>query len=632
MNILGLDWETYYDDDYTLKKLSTTAYIRDPRFGVHGVAYRWDHDKKSSWIGRDSIEKFFAGIDWKRTALLAHHAHFDGLILTHHFKRIPAYYYDTLSMGRAIYGLEVGGSLNKLAQHLDLGSKVEGYLTDVKGEKQPSKSAIQKLAAGAKRDCDLMWKIFRELLEYFPEEELDLINYTVRCFTEPVLQVDKEKALRAHKKVVAARKKLLKKVAGEGRFTEDMYRELARKLRSRTQFPAMLEELDVEPPRKISPSWLKKPIEEREESKKYTYAFAANDLQFLALKEHPDERVRDLVEAKLLCSSSIHETRPLRMIDHADPALTIYLNYWGARTTGRWSGGDKMNPQNLGRDGELREAIKPPKGHRFVVGDSTAIEAVMNAWFAGQWDLLEQFADKELKKRGEDPYTLFASDVFGRRITKKDSMERFVGKVGILGLGYQMAAPKLRFTFETGSLGPVLVLDESRYKQIVDLYRHKMTAIVQQWWTMQDMLKKMMHRNCYEPYRDCVEFSHERLWLPNEMALHYPNLRYKTNADEDGNPKQDMVYKENTKIYGGKLTENLIQAVSRVVIGQQYLRLADKYRMVLLAHDEIVLVVPNRSVNKAKRALLDTLSTPPQWCKDAPLNGEVGVFDTYVKM
>lgn len=626
--ILGLDWETYYDNDYTLKKLTTTAYIRDPRFLVHGASVRWNGDRRARWLLRDELRDYLRAIDWKSTALLAHHAHFDGLILTHHYGLKPAYYYDTLSMGRALFGLETGAGLSNLAGYLGLGSKVEGYLNDVKGEREPSAAALKKLGAGAVRDNDLMWAIFRKLLPEFPEDELDLIHYTVKCFTDPVLLVDKARAHKLHEKVVRQRRALLKRVAGAPRFTQQMYDELLTKLRSRTQFPEMLREAGVEPPMKVSPTWIKASVEEKETKQKYTYAFAANDLQFLALKEHPDERVRDLVEAKLMCSSSIHETRPLRMIEHADPALTIYLNYWGAKTTGRWSGGDKMNPQNLGRDGELRGAILPPKGHKFVVGDSRAIEAVLNGWSAGQLDLLDQFADKSLKKRGEDPYTIMASDVFNRKITKRDSKERFVGKVCILGLGYQMGAPKLQFTFETGMLGPVLKLDQAMYARIVEIYRRKMKYIVQQWYTFDDYLESMMTRTFYTRYRNYVNFFYEGLELPNEMNLKYPNLRFKEN--ERG--FNDKIYKDNVKIYGGKLTENVIQAISRVVVGQQYLRIADMYRMVLLAHDEIVLVVPDKKVKQAKHDLLETLRIPPDWCKDAPLDGEVGVFDRYTKM
>jgi DNA polymerase len=630
--ILGLDWETYYDDEYTLKKLTTTAYIRDDRFQIHGAALRWNHEKKSTWFPWEQLAPYLKTIDWEDTALLAHHAHFDGLILTHHAKVIPAYYYDTLSMARALYSSETRARLDDVARYLGIGTKVAGYLDDVKGQREPTKTALRKLAAGARRDCDLMWQIFRIMIDYLPEEELDLIHYTVKCFTEPVLRVNTEKAMRAHRRVIRERRAMLKRVAKAKRFTQEMYEQLSTQLRSRKQFPEMLRELGVEPPLKISKAWLDKPVEEREEDKKYTYALAANDLAFTALKEHPNRDVRELVEAKLMVNSSIHETRPLRMIEHSDPALTIYLNYWGAKTTGRWSGGDKMNPQNLGRDGELRNAIEPPPGHVFVVGDSSAIEAVLNAWFAGQWDLLEQFSDPVLRKHGEDPYTIMASDIYGRKITKKDKTERFVGKVTILGCGYQMGAPKLQFTFETGMLGPVLVLDQPMYKRIIDVYRYKMHAIQDQWWTFNTFLKKMMHEEFQEPYRDCLTFAHESVQLPNEMWLRYPNLRYATTHDEHNVAKENITYRDKTKIYGGKLVENIIQATARVVVGQQYLRIADMYRMVLLAHDEIVLVVPKRKAKKAADDLLQTLKEPPWWCKDAPLNGEVGVFNTYVKM
>ena len=637
--------------------MTTTAYVRDARFQPYGASVRWNKDKKSRWIEWAKLEPYLKSLDWKNTALLAHHGHFDGLVLTHHVKVKPAYYYDTLSMGRALYHMDSRAGLDALARHLGVGQKLDDYL--LKGVRNPTKAELKKVGAGAIRDNDLMWAMFRIMLEEFPEEELDLIHYTVKCYTEPVLQVDKVKALKLHEAVVRKRKKLLKTVwastikdpiysdaakmgeypikssiaaARRNRFTEEDYQVLKKELGSRTVFPEMLRSLGVEPPLKISPTWIKKPKEERDDAKKYTYAFAANDLSFLALKEHPNQEVRQLVEAKLLCSSSIHETRPLRMIEHADPALTIYLNYWGAKTTGRWSGGDKMNPQNLGRDGELRGAVLAPKGHKLVVGDSAAIEAVMNGWFAGQWDLLDQFRDKELKKRGEDPYTIMASSIFGRKVTKKQPKDRFVGKVTVLGAQYQMGAPKFQYTCETGALGPPIVLPQEMYKRIIDTYRSKMTAIVAQWWRLNDTLPKMMRAGFTEKYRDCVMFLHEAVELPSEMWLQYPHLRYKMMEDEHGNTKNDVVYRDHTRIYGGKLTENVIQAVSRVVIGQQFLRIADQYRMVLLAHDEIVLCVPDRKVRQAKHDLMETLCLPPDWCKDAPLGGEVGVFDKYTKM
>jgi DNA polymerase len=645
-NIICLDWETYYDKkDYTLKKLSTTAYVRDPRFLIHGAAVRWNNEKKSRWMLRDKLIPYLKKIDWKNTALLAHHTHFDGLILTHHLKCTPAYYYDTLSMGRALFGMETGAGLGKLAQFLGIGAKHATYLDEVEGVREPTKQALKILGDGAIDDCDLCWALFRKMLPHYPSDELDLIHYTVKCYTEPVIQVDRDRAMRAHRRVVRHRKALVRRVWARSlserkmwdrkrppRFTQKMYDELSTKFRSRPQFTSMLEGLGINPPLKISSSWMKKPKEERDPAKKYTYAYAANDLAFLALREHPDEAVRDLVAAKLVCSSSLHETRPLRMIEHATPALTIYLNYWGARTTGRWSGGDKMNPQNLGRDGELRGAMLAPKGHSFVVGDSASIEPVMNGWLAQDWELMEQFSDPELRKRGEDPYTLFATSVYGRTITKKDKTERFVGKVGIIGLGYQMGAAKLQFTFETGMLGPVLVLDQPMYKRIVDLYRRQRKAITDQWNYFQYTVIPGMMKRGYDEQYQCLEFGFEQAWMPNEMALHYPNLRHKETEDEEGRTSTDTVYRENTKLYGGKFNENIIQALSRIVVGEQYLRIADKYRMVLLAHDEIVLCVPNRKIKQAKHDLMETLCSPPDWCPDAPLGGEVGVFERYVKM
>lgn len=402
--IVGLDFETYWDKDYTLKKLSTTEYVRDPRFKAQCVGWRMHSQNTPMWNQGYMIHKSLDFFDWSKTALLAHHAHFDGLILTHHFGHVPAFYLCTLSMARPLHGGEIRNDLDTLSRHYNGHGKSKDYLAGTKGVCDLSEELMQLLGEGCAQDVDEMWRIFERMLPHYPEEELLLIHHTVKAYVEPVLQVHEKTARVAHKLEMRRKRRLLKRVG----LTDIV-------LRSRKQVATELEKLGVTPPMKVSPR-----------TGEMTYAFAKDDLEFQALLEHRDSNVRDLVEARLAVSTSLEETRALRLLSHASPALPIYLNYGKAHTL-RWSGGDRMNPQNFGRESLLRRAIMAPPGHKLVIADSAQIEARVNAWLAGEAELVEAFRDPT-----QDFYKQFAAEsIFGSSVEEIDKTRRFVGKVCI---------------------------------------------------------------------------------------------------------------------------------------------------------------------------------------------------------
>jgi hypothetical protein len=173
-------------------------------------------------------------------------------------------------------------------------------------------------------------------------------------------------------------------------------------------------------------------------------------------------------------------------------------------------------------------------------------------------------------------------------------------------------------------MGERLVLAEEQYQEHVNTYRHQMWAIRDQWYFMQERLKDMLYPNCELVYRDCITFLHRAIMPPNEIPLTYPRLRQLENGD--------FVYKEETKMYGGKLVENIIQNLARTVVAYQLLPIAAHYRAVLMVHDEGVFAVPAKQAKKCAADFMDSLSTPPDWAPDLPVAGEVGIFDHYVKM
>lgn len=612
--IVGLDFEAYWDKDYTLKKLSTTEYIRDPRFKAQCVGMRIPHLEYADWWRDEDVAAAVQSVDWSTTALLAHHAHFDGMILTHHYGVRPAFYLCTLSMARPLHGGEIRNDLDTLSRHYGGRGKHKDYLKDTKGVRDLPADLMALLGEGCAQDVDEMWWIFERMLPQYPEDELLLIHHTVRAYTEPVLQVHQKAARVAHRLEVRRKRQLLNRVALP-----------AEVLRSREQFASELRKLGAEPPMKMSPA-----------NGKPTYAFAKDDLEFQALTEHTDPKVRDLVEARLAVSTSIEETRALRLLSHAEPALPIYLNYGKARTL-RWSGGDKMNPQNFGRESLLRRAILAPPGHKLIVVDSAQIEARMNAWLADETELLEAFRDPK-----RDFYKEFAAEsIFGCALDEIDKTKRFVGKVSILGLGFQMGALKFQYTLESGKMGMVVVLPEEMYAATVFAYRNRFPAIKQQWYTMQDMLTVMFEERQTVEYGP-LTFERGRVRLPNGMHLLYPHLKPgSTQRIGGGNGMfrnrsartiyTDWTYNGQSHIYGGLLTENVVQSLARYVVAEQILSIADRYRVALMVHDEVVLCVPEREADQALKDALEAFHTPRSWCLDLPVAGEGKISDYYVK-
>ena len=155
--IVGLDFETYYDNDYTLRKMSTTEYVRDPRFKVQSVSLQTHRQKGGKGYGTaDSISRAIHDVDWDSTGLLCHHTHFDGLILSHHFGIVPGFYLCTLSMARPIHGGAIKNDLDTVAQHYGVGNKLEDILGKTKGVRDIPPDLLKRLIEYNNVDVDIM--------------------------------------------------------------------------------------------------------------------------------------------------------------------------------------------------------------------------------------------------------------------------------------------------------------------------------------------------------------------------------------------------------------------------------------------------------------------------------------------
>jgi DNA polymerase len=612
MSNITLDFETYYDKVYSLSKITTEAYIRDKQFEVIGFGYKIDNEP-AVWVtgDHDAIKAELDRLELHKHNLICHNTAFDGAILAWRFGIIPKYYFDTLSMARPVTGATVGGSLAALAKKFMLGEKGTEVVQALgKRRKEFAPYELSQYGEYCKNDVNITWALFNILKQYSTSREMYIIDLMLRMYTDPVLELDAQE-LTNHLTRVQLKKKLLMAKISDSIGLES--------LMSNDKFAEVLRQLGVEPPTKISPA-----------TKKEAYAFAKTDTAFKALLEHDDPRVQAVVSARLGVKSTLEETRTESFLAMgARGRLPIMLNYYGAHT-GRASGGDKVNLQNLPRGGALRRSIKAPQGHKLIACDSAQIEARVVAWFAGEDDLVQAFRDKE------DIYSKFASQVYNRPINRKrkeivdgkevfpDFVEGFVGKTCILGLGYGMGKDKFHSTLKIGQAGVSVDMSLADCERVVSLYRQTYSKIAALWKDGQAALEAMSKGFSYELGVSKLLCNGDGIHLPNGMLLRYANLR----KDAEGQYVYDTRYGPN-KIYGGKVIENVVQALARIVVFDQMAKIdqelrkldsdTERYRVVLTVHDEVVVVVPDHAVDHWKQRMLELMSVAPKWCSDLPV-------------
>ena len=620
MDIVTIDFETYYDREYSLSKMTTEAYIRDDRFETIGVGVKVN-DHPTDWYSGNDVGKFLKSLDYSNKGILAHNCVFDGAILSWRYGIKPKFWFDTLSMARPFHNATVGGSLKALVNHYGIGKKGDEVIQALgKRRSDFTSEELDRYANYCVNDVDLTYQLFKILLKKFPASELHVIDQTMRMYTEPKVELDVD-VLSSHLEQVKANKqKLIDDLSLKGLSQE----KVKKALMSNQIFAKLLKTVGVEPPMKTSLR-----------TGKETYAFAKTDKEFTNLLEHPDVRVQNLVAARLGTKSTIEETRTENLIKVSERGrLPIMLNYYGAHT-GRFSGGDKLNLQNLPRAGAIRKSITAPLGESLIACDLSQIEARLVAYVSEQEDLLQAF------REGRDVYSEFASEVYGKKVTKADKVERFVGKTCILGLGYGMGHVKFRNTLALGMGGISVNIDENEAQRIVNLYRQKNHKIASFWNRCNHALSEMVAGRSGS-LCDVAHYDSEGIILPNKLKVLYPALC----RGEDGyvyinnartfrklvtkrvmTGEQDSI--DWTKIYGGKVTENIVQALARIVITEQMASIGKHYDVAFQVHDEIIITAPDEDLTKAQEFVVKRMSIPPKWAPTLPVECEVGVGKNY---
>ena len=599
--LITLDFETYYAPKYSLTTLTTMDYVRHEKFKVWGVGIKIDHDE-TEWYGEDEAEAAIRDIDWTSVTLVCHNTPFDGYILTRHYGVIPNFYVDTAAMSRGLYPGQ-SARLKDCAVRCfpdDTTMRKGEELADAKGIYDLDPELEEAIAGYCIQDVDLTYALYQQMVEQMPMSELELINLTCRMFCEPKLIVDRG-ALTTFRDEQIAHSASLIDAAGIDR----------KVLSSNQQFSECIYQLGIVPPTKKSPT-----------TGKDIPALGKSDKAYQQMC-NMFPQFQHVWDARKAVKSRINETRAQRFIDatHDDGTISVPLRYYAAHT-GRFGGTEKINMQNMPRNSPLRKALFAPKGQLVFVADLSNIEARMLAWLADEDDLLQQF------RNGDDIYSNLASVIYDRPINKKDDpTERFVGKTAVLGLGYGMGAPKFQSTLEAGAMGPPMTFTTDEAYNVVNTYRSTYPGIPLLWKKLELKLANTINP-AYDETWHGLRFHQCKIHLPNGMALHYNNLRF-----ERGKLTYDSRVTEST--WGGRIAENVVQALSRIIVTDSMLRIEHDENLdadiVLTVHDEIVLISQAINSDATMKKLIKHMCTPPHWALDIPLDADGGYDFSYSK-
>ncbi len=591
--LLFVDFETAYNTaDYDLKKLSLVQYVRDPRFKAFGLGWALA-DGAPAWARGDAELR---GWDWPNIAVVGHNIKFDALILSQIYGIVAGQYICTKAMSKAVLGKSiVGHSLADLANHFGLQAK---GVMKTNGLRELTAEQEKELAEYCLHDVELCREIYSRLAKDFPQSQYEPMHRTIDMFVNPKLVLNVPLLEKTAKEESERREKIFEEI-GIPKAT----------FASNVKFANLLTARGYNCPTKQSPR-----------TGKEIPALALGDPEFLELTETENEDLKSLCEARIAAKSTLLETRSTKLCAIGKTGLWPFdVEFSGADQTHRFSGGSGAggNPQNFTRGSALRDAVEAPEGMALVVGDFSNIELRIVAYLSKDPGLIQAI------EQGVDLYCDFASVFYGRKITKADAKERRFGKCAILGLGYGMGPAKFAKTvrLQTGE-----TLTEEQAKKAVDLYRTRYGGVPRLWGKLDDYIPTMA-TNGARRYPDdvCVGFRYHRLVLPSGLLVRYPNLRQVKEGRHvewiyDVYNKRNL---EQRKLYGGKLLENISQALAGELCKEAMLKMGDA--VVGQAHDELLCVAKKGLETVVAAKLKRAMSASPTWLPEIKLDCEVGI-------
>lgn len=601
--LLAFDYETFYSVHYTLKKMSTSLYIFDKQFKTHGVGIAYDNQPTKYLYDPIDIKEYFDDVDWEHTAILAHHTHFDGLILARHYGHTPGFYLDTLSMARPILMNTIKSmGVDNVAQYLGVGSKTEG-LDNTKGKRELTEQEQRELGDYCINDVHMMIGVFVILLPHFPQFEMEIIDWHIRMYVEGEFIVDNKLVDQEIIDIQHRKKQMFNKVRSYFQpELRDSELDTLTILRSAEKFASVLEFNNITPPLKVSKT-----------TNKQAYAFAKTDISFMAFASQGDIP-KLMFEARVESKSdtTLNKAKLLRIFAN-HPPFPLYLNYWKA-TTARTSGGDKIQAQNFTRGSNTRKCLTAKKNYLILSVDSSGIELRVSIWLA------EQLNKIIMVNNDEDLYIDMATHIYHKIAAEIDKYMRGIGKVAILSNQYGSGIPTFDNMLKSGSMAPPIHLPYAEVTHIHTTFRQEYDAVVRMWDKCQRFLYAMAHNNIHkeDDYKG-LRFEHGKVWTHHGMFLNYHDLR----VDKKGNFSYQGAFGARKKIYGSLLYNNLCQHIARNIVYYQINLVKEKYKPIHAVHDETSIIIPENDFDEANEYLLKCFRTAPDYLTGIKLNAEV---------
>ena len=634
MKIAVVDLETYWAVGHSLTKMSPIKYCMHPETEIISCAFKLGDEPTVVVFGEQEVRDYCASVDWSQYWVIGHNlSGFDSMILSWRLNIKPMLWGCTLAMARPVHAKDVGLSLAKLVAHYGLGEKDQSALIATKGKHLCDFSAdeISEMSVYNAADVEQCYGLFKCLVAHHNRDELKLIDMTIRMLIEPQFDADTDLLVdtlaeeSARKQAMLIEAASLMGTAAEGNDDDERAAAALTVLASAGKFAAFLRTMGVDVPTKISLR-----------TNKEIPALAKTDEAFLALQEHDNPLVANAAAARLDAKSTILQTRILAFLDasdaHPEKKVPIPLKYYGADTTGRWSGWG-YNPQNLPRinpyapklSDALRKSLIAPSGYKVVVADLSGIELRVNHFLRQVPSSMEMYQAEPEKA---DLYKDFASKLYDVPYADVSKQQRQVGKVAHLGLGF--GAGYVTFQKVAKLMGGVdITEDESN--DIVQRWRSEYREIKQGWRTCHDSLPTIMRGaegHAVDPWGMVVPTA-DGLRTPKGI-IRYPDLR--TETDEDN--RKEFVYghgRNKARIYAGKIDENIVQHLARCVIADNALDMqrATGLNPALMVHDELVYVVPEDEAQTTLDTVQSIMRTPPTWWPELITWSEGDIAQTY---
>nr|DAE86733.1 MAG TPA: DNA POLYMERASE [Caudoviricetes sp.] len=679
MNILTIDFETYYDSDYSLRKMTTIEYIMSGKFQAIMMSYALNDEPIKNALGYAEIKAVLDSIDWNNTVLNAQNTQFDATIVQARFGHTAKFYTDTMAMAR-VTGAHVfkGASLAAIAEVLQSngvkvppkGEEVASacglhlycsrhgiYYLSREEQEDPNKiheghTLLQNYIRYCNNDVHLAREAFKYFTKFITPEEMKYGDMILKCYIEPSLYLDlgiiEQEIARIHKRdEERAREVADKYFAGDQKL-------LRSTCRSVPKFTAFLRDLggvfedEIDEEEEIMPYQFIIPTKYSDKKGRIEPCYAKTYPPVIELCDRMDE-IGEVFRTKLALNSSIELSRAERFKSIAQLNCGFGMPYTisGAHTH-RLGGSGGLNVQNLssgrkvGQSNALKRSITAPLGHQVVVFDSSQIELRTGSYIAGDKATLRMFVE------GRDPYSEQAALIYGgdpfeiKRMAKSGvepyaSIQRPAGKASLLSNIYGTGA--IGFMNYAKLMGVDMSHEEAAH--IVKVYRDTHPEVVNAWNDCELALRGMLAgASGYFGgpdgklfYYDGSRVNHgvrmPGIRLPDGNWLNYSYLTKREKVYPDGTAKMNYAYRglKEGRIqwiftYAARIFENCNQALAFAVMKYQAMLINQRYRIVLNTHDEWGIVVPDAEVPQAKEYMQWCMRQVPTWATGLPVDCE----------